>query len=203
MHIQQIDSIEQLKLVYKHEFGRIIGQKKLASMPNIWADVHQGVDKRKSVELHKIIFDYQAKKGIVGLQLYSVRDDMNLDPLGSLTILATALIDTGSKMDEVINTMLAAEYIHPDESTQGWSPDSVDTQSIYKHLLTYYNPYSSGDEINFVSFKAFPKNIDPLSIRKSLAIELALEGYVEAIKYTLLEKNYNPNKSTFDAFLKY
>lgn len=106
-----------------------------------------------------------------------------------------------SKMDEVINTMLAAEYIHPDESTGGWSPDSVDTQNIYRHLLTYYNPYSSGDEINFVSFKAFPKNIDPLSIRKSLAIELALEGYVEAIKYTLLEKNYDPNKSTFDAFL--
>ena len=106
-----------------------------------------------------------------------------------------------SKMDEVINTMLAAEYIHPDESTEGWNPDSVDTQNIYKHLLAYYNPYSSGDEINFVSFKAFPSNIDPLSIRKSLAIELALEGYVEAIKYTLLEKNYDPNKSTFDAFL--
>lgn len=106
-----------------------------------------------------------------------------------------------SEMDEVINTMLAAEYVHPDESTEGWSPDNVDTQNIYKHLLTYYNPYSSGDEINFVAYKAFPKNINPISIGKSKAIEMALESYVTAIKSTLLEKNYNPDKSTFDQYL--
>jgi hypothetical protein len=106
-----------------------------------------------------------------------------------------------SKMDEVINTMLAAEYVHPNDFVQGWTPDNVDTQNIYEHILSFYNPYSTGDEIKFVSYKAFPKNIDPLSIRKSLAIELALEGFTEAIKYTLLEKNFDPNKSTFDAFL--
>jgi len=106
-----------------------------------------------------------------------------------------------SNLDNVINTMLAAEYVHPNDSVEGWSPDNVDTQNIYEHLLSFYNPYSTGDEINFVSYKAFPKNIDPLSIRRSLAIELALEGFTEAIKYTLLEKNFDPNKSTFDAFL--
>jgi hypothetical protein len=105
-----------------------------------------------------------------------------------------------STMDGVINTMLAAEYIHPDESTGGWSPDSVDTQNIYEHLLTYYNPYSSGDQINFVAFKAFPKYIDPRSLRSSVAIELALEAFYLAVKSALQEKKYDPNKSTFDSY---
>jgi len=68
MHINQVDSIEQLKVIQKHEFGRIIGQKKLASMPNLWTEIHEGVDKHKSMELHEQVFNYQAVKGLVGLQ---------------------------------------------------------------------------------------------------------------------------------------
>lgn len=67
MHINQIDSIEQLKVIHKQQFGRIIGQKKLASLPNLWIDVHAGVDKLKSKEFHDKIFTYQAVKGQVGL----------------------------------------------------------------------------------------------------------------------------------------
>ena len=37
---------------------------------------------------HEPVFASAAKKGIVGLQLYSVRDDMSKDPLGSLTQVA-------------------------------------------------------------------------------------------------------------------
>ncbi len=68
MHINQIDSIEQLKVINKHEFGRIIGQKKLSSMPNLWTDVHQVVDKHKSQEFHEKVFNYQAVKGLISLQ---------------------------------------------------------------------------------------------------------------------------------------
>jgi hypothetical protein len=68
MHINQIASIEQLKVVNKHEFGRVIGQKKLASMPNLWSDIHQGVDKHKSEDLHERLFNFQAAKGLVSLQ---------------------------------------------------------------------------------------------------------------------------------------
>jgi len=68
MHINQISSVEQLKVVQKHEFGRIIGKNKLASMPMLWTDIHQGVDQRKSSELHANVFDYQCLKGLVGLE---------------------------------------------------------------------------------------------------------------------------------------
>lgn len=71
MHINQVNSIEQLKIVNKHEFGRIIGQKKLSSLPNLWTEVHQAVDKHKSQEFHEKVFSYQAVKGLVSLdELY-------------------------------------------------------------------------------------------------------------------------------------
>ena len=68
MHINQISSVEQLKVVHKHEFGRIIGKNKLASLPMLWTDIHQGVDQRKSNELHDKVFNYQCVKGLVGLE---------------------------------------------------------------------------------------------------------------------------------------
>jgi hypothetical protein len=68
MHINQISSVEQLKVVHKHEFGRIIGKNKLESMPMLWTDIHQGVDQRKSNELHDKVFNYQCVKGLVGLE---------------------------------------------------------------------------------------------------------------------------------------
>lgn len=68
MHINQIASIEQLKVINKREFGRVTGLKKLASMPNLWADVHQLIDKGISGALHEKVFSHQAVKGLVGLQ---------------------------------------------------------------------------------------------------------------------------------------
>ncbi len=67
MHTMNIGSVEQLKVVQKHEFGRIIGMSKLPSLPTVWSSVHKGVDSCKSSELKKKTFDYGALNGVVGL----------------------------------------------------------------------------------------------------------------------------------------
>lgn len=67
MHTLQIESIEQLKVLQKHEFGRVIGMEKLPSIPNVWKAVHAGVAQKK-VEIFKAkVFDYQILNGLVGL----------------------------------------------------------------------------------------------------------------------------------------
>lgn len=67
MHTLRIGSIEQLKVLQKHELGRVIGMEKLPSMPNVWKTVHAGVDQKK-VEIFKTkVFDYQILNGLVGL----------------------------------------------------------------------------------------------------------------------------------------
>ena len=67
MHTQNVSSIEQLKVMNKHELGRILGMSKLPSLPTVWTDIHTGVNKKKSKEFSKNIFDYQALNGLVGL----------------------------------------------------------------------------------------------------------------------------------------
>lgn len=72
MHIFQVDSIEQLKVIHKPEFGRIIGRKKLPSLPYIWTEVHKGVDMNKSANIQDAIFNYQALHGLVALDYLSL-----------------------------------------------------------------------------------------------------------------------------------
>ncbi len=68
MHILQINSIEQLKVTHKQEFGRVSGMPKLPSMPKIWEIVHAGIDNAKSDQLSTYLFNHQALNGIVGLE---------------------------------------------------------------------------------------------------------------------------------------
>jgi len=67
MHILEIDSIEQLKVIQKHEFGRVTGMSKLPSLPNVWKEVHQGANAAKVDGFMTDIFKHQAINGLVGL----------------------------------------------------------------------------------------------------------------------------------------
>lgn len=68
MHILDIGSIEQLKVIQKHEFGRVTGMSKLPSLPNVWKEVHEGVNAAKVDGFMADIFKYQAVNGLVGLE---------------------------------------------------------------------------------------------------------------------------------------
>lgn len=67
MHINKISSIEQLKVVYKKEFGRLIGKEKITSSPKIWAKIHGIVEQKKSGKLISDFFKNQIYKGKVSL----------------------------------------------------------------------------------------------------------------------------------------
>ncbi|MEW6003497.1 MAG: putative transposase [Nitrospirota bacterium] len=62
-----IKSIEQLKTVYKREFGRVIGLKELFSKPVIWKKVHEACSLNVSNLLIEEFFRQQAQKGLVFL----------------------------------------------------------------------------------------------------------------------------------------
>ncbi len=72
MHIFEIDSVEQLKVINKPEFGRVLGGKKLHSLPYIWTEIHKGVDMCQSAEIQSKIFNYQAFNGLVALDYLSL-----------------------------------------------------------------------------------------------------------------------------------
>ncbi len=67
MHINRIPSVEQLKVVFKSEFGRLIGAKKLLSAPKIWAKIHGIVELKISGKLINDFFKNQIYKGMVSL----------------------------------------------------------------------------------------------------------------------------------------
>jgi len=67
MHVNRISSIEQLKTVFKKEFGRIIGIKRLYSHPIIWKLIHETVNIKQSILLKTHYFKYQLYKGLVSL----------------------------------------------------------------------------------------------------------------------------------------
>ena len=67
MHINEIPSIEQLKVVFKKEFGRLIGKEKLQSAPKIWYMIHHIVKMKLSDSLINDFFKNQIYKGIVSL----------------------------------------------------------------------------------------------------------------------------------------
>lgn len=67
MHVCGIGSIEQLKKVFKREFGKILGEKQLFSIPILWKKIHEVCELRKSKCLIERFFNRQARRGLVAL----------------------------------------------------------------------------------------------------------------------------------------
>lgn len=67
MIINGFVSIEQLKTAYKSEFGRLLGIKKLWSMPQLWERVHQATSLKKGHEIKEYFFRFQLHKQLVSL----------------------------------------------------------------------------------------------------------------------------------------
>jgi hypothetical protein len=67
MLINDIESIEQLKTVFRREFGNLIGIKQLLSKPNIWKLIHNLCNLERSRQLIEDFFHFQAKRSLVAL----------------------------------------------------------------------------------------------------------------------------------------
>jgi len=67
MLINDIASIEQLKTVFRREFGNLIGIKQLLSKPNIWNLIHNLCNLERSRQIIEDFFHFQAKKSLVTL----------------------------------------------------------------------------------------------------------------------------------------
>jgi transposase len=67
MHVNRISSIEQIKTVFKKEFGCLLGLHILFSSPKLWKMIHEAVALKKSLVLRKHFFHYQMRKGLVSL----------------------------------------------------------------------------------------------------------------------------------------
>jgi len=67
MHAVGIGTIEQLKTVYKREFGALIGIKQLWSHPVVWDKIHKAVSLERSLEAVNHFFKAQIAKGLVSL----------------------------------------------------------------------------------------------------------------------------------------
>jgi len=67
MHVNKIGSIEQLKTIFKTEFGRIIGLKQLPNLPQIRSFLHEIVLMRISSKVAIDYFKNQIHKGLVSL----------------------------------------------------------------------------------------------------------------------------------------
>ena len=65
MHAVGIETIEQLKTVYKREFGALIGIKQLWSHPVLWDKIHKAVSQERSLEAVNHFFKAQIAKGLV------------------------------------------------------------------------------------------------------------------------------------------
>ena len=67
MIINGFRSIEQLKTAFKSEFGRLLGIRKLWSMPQLWERVHQATSLRRGSEIKGHFFRFQLHKQLVSL----------------------------------------------------------------------------------------------------------------------------------------
>lgn len=67
MQVCGIGSIEQLKKVFKREFGKILGAKQLFSIPTLWNKIHAVCELRRSKPLIESFFNRQARRGLVAL----------------------------------------------------------------------------------------------------------------------------------------
>jgi len=67
MHVNKVGSIEQLKTIFKKEFGRIIGLKKLPNLPSIRSFLHEIVSINISKTVVGNYFKHQIHKGLISL----------------------------------------------------------------------------------------------------------------------------------------
>jgi len=69
MQVNRIFSVEQLKTVYKGEFGKLLGLKRLPSAPELWKRIHDHVNQTKetSKKTIKAFFKHQVSRGIVSI----------------------------------------------------------------------------------------------------------------------------------------
>jgi len=69
MQINRIFSIEQLKTVFKKEFGKLLGLKCLSSIPELWKQIHEYIKETKETvkKTRKDFFIHQIKRGLVGI----------------------------------------------------------------------------------------------------------------------------------------
>jgi transposase len=67
MLVHDIGSVEQLKTVFKREFGRLIGVKQLFSKPIIWKMIHGACALQASKSFIEAFFKRQAINGLVAL----------------------------------------------------------------------------------------------------------------------------------------
>ncbi len=67
MMVNGFGSIEQLKTVFKREFGNLTGIRQLLSKPSIWKLIHNLCRLGRSGELIEKFFHEQARKGLVAL----------------------------------------------------------------------------------------------------------------------------------------
>jgi hypothetical protein len=67
MLIHGIESVEQLKIVFRREFGKLIGIKQLFSKPVLWRIIHNACDLKASKSLIEGFFRHQAINGLVAL----------------------------------------------------------------------------------------------------------------------------------------
>ena len=71
MQINRLASIEQLKTVFKREFGRILGLRKLFCIPVLWGVIHSCSQLKASSKTLEEFFFRQGQLGLVSLgQLY-------------------------------------------------------------------------------------------------------------------------------------
>lgn len=67
MSVNGIGSVEQLKTVYKREFGRILGIKQLFSKPVLWLLIHGACAAKVSKQFIESFFQRQARLGLISL----------------------------------------------------------------------------------------------------------------------------------------
>jgi hypothetical protein len=67
MHVNKISSIEQLKTIFKGEFGKILGIKRLTNLSNVREEIHELVQKKSSLNVAKQFFKLQVIKAGVSI----------------------------------------------------------------------------------------------------------------------------------------
>jgi Helix-turn-helix domain len=67
MLVHGIESVEQLKTVFRREFGKVIGIEQVFSIPTLWKMIHDVCDLKASKALLEGFFRRQAANGLVAL----------------------------------------------------------------------------------------------------------------------------------------
>lgn len=67
MQVNNIPSVEQLKTLFKEEFGKILGIKRLPNLAQVREDIHDLIQLKLSAKAKKLFYKTQVIKGIVSI----------------------------------------------------------------------------------------------------------------------------------------